>query len=535
MSTMLEPTTQAPVLPLVSTFPRLIDYPSYGGAVVRWIESNLVHGEGDYLGEPFRLEPWQRAIVWAIYSYDPVTLRRVVRRVLIVLPKGTGKTELVAAICLAELAGPTWLNPDTGRPARRRSPNIPIAAASYEQADRLYFAARTMVDEGPLAPFVETYDTEMLLRGDVGRAFRVAAVAGTNDGGLPSAFAADEVHEWTGRKERVHLVIGNSLAKRADGLELNLSTPDEANPSSLLGRLVDYGQRVASGEVDDPSFLYVHYGAPDPEGREVDIYDPEQLRAAIRACHPASWVDVDRVAARLEVDRIPEHEFRRYHLAQFVRAAASWLPAGKWQACARDQQHGVVSPPPPPGTPVILGFDGSYNNDSTALVGCTLPEDGEQPYLFVAGHWERPEGPMGDGWVVDREDVDATVHRSMMTWRVRHLVCDPPGWHNEIEAWGERYGMADDYSTVIRFETNRRSLMAHACSRFYSAVVNGQLEHDGNPALARHLHNAVLKETSDGAYITKDGRNSPRKIDLAVAAVVAYERATQATAPFLLT
>jgi phage terminase large subunit-like protein len=43
--------------------------------------------------------------------------------------------------------------------------------------------------------------------------------------------------------------------------------------------------------------------------------------------------------------------------------------------------------------------------------------------------------------------------------------------------------------------------------------------------LARHLANAVIKETTDGAYITKDGRNSPRKIDLAVAAVVAYERA----------
>jgi hypothetical protein len=31
-----------------------------------------------------------------------------------------------------------------------------------------------------------------------------------------------------------------------------------------------------------------------------------------------------------------------------------------------------------------------------------------------------------------------------------------------------------------------------------------------------------------GAYIVKDGRNSPRKIDMAVAAVVAYDRAMQA-------
>jgi hypothetical protein len=34
-----------------------------------------------------------------------------------------------------------------------------------------------------------------------------------------------------------------------------------------------------------------------------------------------------------------------------------------------------------------------------------------------------------------------------------------------------------------------------------------------------------LKETSEGGYVTKDGKNSPRKIDVAIAAVVAHERA----------
>ena len=35
----------------------------------------------------------------------------------------------------------------------------------------------------------------------------------------------------------------------------------------------------------------------------------------------------------------------------------------------------------------MLGFDGSYNDDSTALVGCTLDDN---PHLFVAGAWEKP-------------------------------------------------------------------------------------------------------------------------------------------------
>ena len=51
------------------------------------------------------------------------------------------------------------------------------------------------------------------------------------------------------------------------------------------------------------------------------------------------------------------------------------------------------------------------------------------------------------------------------------------------------------------------------------------LTHDGNPTLARHLRNAVTKRKVGGDVITKESTDSPRKIDAAIAAVVAYERA----------
>ena len=473
--------------------------PSIGGYVVRWIETYLVHGEGDYFGEPFLLDDWQKRFIWRLYEFDPDTFERVVRRALLVLPKGCGKTQLVAAICLAELAGPT--QPQPGRPTLRKSPNVPIAAASFEQADRLFGAARVMAREGELAPYVEVYDTEILLKDRPGRMYRVAAQAGTNDGTLPTCFGADEVHEWTGRKERVHLVIGNSLAKRAGGLELNITTPDDGDPESLLGRLRAYGEKVLAGEVTDPTFLYEVHSAPE----DVDLDDPEALRAAIRQATPASWIDVDRIANRWEVDRIPEHEFRRYHLAQFVRASGYWLPSGAWESCP-------ATDPPEPGTEVVLGFDGSYRGDSTALIGATL--DGR---IWVEGAWENPNDPE---WKVPREAVKAAVARAFETYKVLELAADPFGWHSELDEWQSAYGDA-----VVEYPTNVRTRMAPACSRFYTAVLNGDLAHDHDPALARHLRNAVVKETAQGVVITKDRVDSPRKIDLAVGAVVAFDRA----------
>ncbi len=475
---------------------------SLGPLVAEWIETMLVHGEGDYLGEQFELEDWQAEFVDRLYRFDPVTRRRVVRRALLIMPKGCGKTELTAAIGLFELAGPATLGED-GKGVERKAPNIPVAAASFEQADRLFGAAKVMAKEGNLAPFVEVYDTEILLKGRPGRMFRIAAEAGTNEGGLPTCFAADEIHEWAGRKARVHLVVSSSLAKRADGLELNITTPDDADPDSLLGRLRDYGERVASGEVDDPSFLYeVHTAAS-----HWDLDDPAQLRRAIAEATPAGWLDRERIAARWEQDRIPEHEFRRYHLAQFVRPQGGWLPGGAWDECARPEAG-----EPADGATVVLGFDGSYSGDSTALIGCTL-----EGHLFAVGVWDNPGD---DRWRVPREEVKAVVGDAVRRWKVAELAADPFGWHGEIEGWEDTYG-----DVVVRFETNQRKRMAEAASRFYTAVTAGTLTHDGDPRLARHVRNVVPKQTTSGVVLSKDHAESPRKIDAAVAAVVAYDRA----------
>jgi phage terminase large subunit-like protein len=68
--------------------------------------------------------------------------------------------------------------------------------------------------------------------------------------------------------------------------------------------------------------------------------------------------------------------------------------------------------------------------------------------------------------------------------------------------------------------------MIKACATFFDAVAEKRLVHDGNPTLARHLDNAVLKMTPAGPHIKKDARNSPRKIDAAVASVMAVDRAS---------
>ena len=67
--------------------------------------------------------------------------------------------------------------------------------------------------------------------------------------------------------------------------------------------------------------------------------------------------------------------------------------------------------------------------------------------------------------------------------------------------------------------------MAPACNRFYAAVTEKNVTRDPSEVLARHLGNAVTKQTPQGTVIVKDSKSSPRKIDAAVAAVIAHDRA----------
>ena len=306
------------------------------------------------------------------------------------------------------------------------------------------------------------------------------------------------------------MVLTNGLAKRQNSWALDISTAGY-DTDSLIGWLYEKGTQIEHGEITDDSFLFDWQQHPDPD---CDLSSEQAVRDAVRVAYRGAGehVDLDRIVARFY--EIPEYEWRRYYLNQFTPTARAWLPTGAWHACRAPDGE-----PPPAGTSIVLGFDGSYSGDSTALIGATL---GPNPYLFVVGCRERPEGR--EDWLVPREEVRAVVDRAFERWKVREFACDPPGWFREIDEWAEQYGG----KVVVKYPTNNVKFMSEVCSRFYSAVVGREVRHDGDPRLARHLANAILKETVNGSYITKEARHSAKKIDLAVAAVIAYDRALMA-------
>ena len=459
------------------------------------------------MGQPIQLTTEEkRFLAWA-YEVD-ANGKRVVRRAVRGLPKGSRKTEFAAWVALAEMAGPCRFDRwEDGKPVGRRvvDPYVVCAAASYEQADLLLSAARASVTEGPLADFFECYEKEIQIKGEPGVLVRVPAVAGTNDGLRPTFVVADETHEWVGSRSRVHLVLEGGLSKRRDAWSLSITTAGNPKVESVALTHYEYGKRVNAGEIDDPGFLFVWR---EPKVN-VDQLDQDAMRtAALAEANPEPWKRLDDLGRRYH--EIALHEFCRYHLNMWVEPDEErWLPPGAWESCADPKDV-------PDGTRIVLGFDGSYSGDSTALVGATVAE---VPYLFVLGLWEHPGG--GASWKVDHDEVEAAVQAAFRTFEVAEMSADPPYWAQQLTRWAEQYGE----DRVLAFNTFVRKRMAAACSSFYQAATSGGLTHDAHPGLARHVGNAVLKESSAGAYITKEDKSSPRKIDAAIAGVIAWNRA----------
>jgi len=241
------------------------------------------------------------------------------------------------------------------------------------------------------------------------------------------------------------------------------------------------------------------YGAP----HGADHKDPEVTRAA----NPGygDFLDPEDFSSTLK--KVHENEYRTKRLNQWVSSVEAWLPAGAWDAC-RTHRDFV-----PGGLGVVLGFDGSRSQDATALVAVTVDPD---PMVKVLGLWERPQND--DEWRVPRGQVKDAIRQACRDYDVREIAWDEWIWNDAADE------LTDEGLPVVIFPQNN-TRMSPATQRFYEAVTTRNIEHDGDPRLSRHLGNAQLKTDSRGSRLAKDAKNSPRKIDLAVAAVMALDRA----------
>lgn len=373
-------------------------------------------------------------------------------------------------------------------------------AAAKEQAGIVFNETKKMIKASPLLlERCKIYkDAIECVSGTVYKTR--SADAKTQDGINPSVCIFDEVHRQP--NSELWSVAQMGMATRREPLLIGITTAG-AGPEGLCWDLYDFGKRIESGEIIDPSFFFRWF---EPADLKANFRDESVWAEA----NPGLGDFISYDAVRAEINIQSEADFRRLRLNQWSSGAGDWLPKGTWEGLSSTR---VIEPGK---VDVVFAFDGSFSDDSTGLVACTVED---HPQIFVVAHFEKPINQ--PSWRVDVDEVERSILAAAQIWKPKEIVADPFRWQRSLQFLAQEIGER----TVLEFPQSP-ARMVPATQRFYQSAVAGLLEHDGNKALARHIGNAKLHMSASGGQVRKTTRGSGQKIDLAVCSIMAYERAS---------
>lgn len=448
-------------------------------------------------GQPIKLRAWQERLLEETLELDENGLFRK-RTALWGMARKNGKSALVTGLGLWFL-----INGDEGG-------EVYSCAAEKEQARITFGDARKIIEREPeLAAMCNIY-RDVIEVPSTGSIWRVLSAEAYSKEGLNSSVTImDECHALPNRE--LWDVMQLSMASRRQPIMLATTTcgvkSDSTGQDSTAYQLYQYGQKVARGEIVDPTFYMAWWEAPlDADHKEESTWI---------AANPGYGDLNSKDDFASMVKRTPESEFRTKRCNQWVSSQNAWLPSGLWETLADPDV--VVDDL----AEIVLGVDGSFSGDTTAIVGVTVPKSADdKPHVFLVKAWEKQPNDQDD-WRVDTLDVEETIKGFCQSHpNVKEIAFDPFRWQRSMAV------LQDIGLPVVEWPSTSARRMVPACAKVFDSVTEGTLTHDGDPLLARHLDNCVLKVDNLGPRIVKESRNSPRKIDGAVAFVIAYDRAT---------
>ena len=434
--------------------------------------------EGEHIGKPIKLEPFQRRFILEIYDNPYGT-----NSAYLSIARKNGKTALIAAILLAHLVGPEAV----------QNSQIVSGAQSKEQAAVIFELARKMIDMSPiLSRLVRVQPSGKRLIGLARNVlYRALAAEGKTAHGLSPILAIlDEVGQVEGPTDKFVTAITSAQGAYKNPLLIAISTqaPTDAD---MFSTWID-----AQTNAPDPRVVCHVYAAPE----DCALDD----RKAWAAANPALGVfrsleDVEKQCKAAMALPAQENDFRNLILNQRVDTASPFVSRNVWK------QNGEP-PHPMEQQQVWGGLDLSSVSDLTALVLVT--ENGDVHPTFWLPHeglieksrkdrvpydvWER-EGLLQTtpGHAIEYEYVAEFMRGVFDAHDIVKIAFDR-ALFNHLKPWLVKAGFGDD--ELEKFEPYGQGTlsMTPALRELEVKLLNTQLKHGNHPVLTMCAANAVV-------------------------------------------
>lgn len=482
----------------------------------RFFERLLRHTKGEWAGQPFELQPWQREIVREVFGWKRGDGTRRYRRVYIEIPRKNGKSTFAAGLALYLL----FADGEAGA-------EVYSAAADREQAGIVFSQAKLMVEASPaLGRFAEIYKGSIVVPSTASAYKVLSSDVPTKHGLNAHGIVFDELHAQPNRE--LWDVLTTSVGSRRQPLIIAITTAGY-DRESICWEQHEYARRVNAGIVDDPE-MYAFIAAAEEED---DWTDEETWRKA----NPGYDVTVKGEYLRVEAGRAKQtpayqNTFRRLHLNQWTQQAERWLDMSAWDACAFAVDEKRLE-----GRECYGGLDLASSSDVAAF-GLVFPPLEEEGVFEVLPFFWIPRENMIERARRDRVPYDAWVRDGWMRSTEGNVI-DLAFICRDIVELGKRFNIReiafDRWGAVqvsqtlagagfemVQFGQGFAS-MATPTKELLRLVLGGKVAHGGNPPLRWMADNLVVTQDPAG-NVKPDKKKSREKIDGIVALIMALDR-----------
>lgn len=478
-----------------------------GERVIAFIENFCVIPEGEKVGQPVVLAPFQKRFILAVYDNKHGTDTAILS-----IARKNAKTGLIAFIVLAHIVGPECV----------LNSRIISGARSREQAAEVYNLASKCVELSPqLRDLIKPVPSKKMLIGlPMNVEYQAISADGkTAHGKSPILAILDEVGQITGPQDDFVDAITTAQGAYDNPLLIYIST-QAPNDSDYFSILIDDALE------NKPPHTICHVYCAEPDD---DIGDHETWQKA----NPAlglfrSLKDVKKQAKKAK--RMPsfENTFRNLVLNMRVAVKSPFINKLSWTACGKPVDVELSA-----CEEVYGGLDLSMRTDLTALV--FIGRIGKMWYVFC--YFWTPEIGLVDRSKKDRAPYDVWVRKGLL-----HTT---PGATIDYEFIARQVGEIVDGVNLValafdrwRIEYFKKDLerigldlplvawgqgfkdMAPALDAIESKILNGQIRHGNNPVLTMCMANSMVTKDASGNR-KLDKTKTSGKIDGMVALAMA--------------
>ena len=482
----------------------------------------LKHTKGRWRGQPFDLLPWQETIIRDVFGTVKEDGYRQYNTAYVEIPKKNGKSELAAGVALYMTCGDNeW------------GAEVYGCASDRQQASIVFDVAVDMVEQCPALKkrIKPVMSVKRLVYKPTNSFYQVlSAEAYTKHGLNVHAVIFDELHSQPNR-ELFDVMTKGSGDARTQPLFFLITTAG-TDRHSVCFEQHQKAEDILCGRKIDPTFYPVIYGASD----DADWTSEEVWYQANPSL--GHTIDISKVRnACLSARDNPAEEniFRQLRLNQWVKQSTRWMQMEKWDACAFPVDEGELL-----GRECYGGLDLSSSIDITAFVLVFPPRDDTEKYVFLPYFWIPEENMVRrvrrdhvpyDVW--EKQGFLETTEGDVIHYGFIENFIDNLGKKFHIkEIAFDRWGAVQMVQnleglgfTVVPFGQGFKD-MSPPSKRLMELVLERNVAHGGHPVL-RWMMDNIFVRTDPAGNIKPDKEKSTEKIDGAVAAIMALDRAVR--------